>query len=167
MIKWTMGKTWVNIKFFSGIFFQLSLTAAVFIIKTANKTEGVISAVRLQQNRGSKAISGQMDLVIYLENQSGGFWIYRQSQNYANIIDKLPVGDSATIYHDDRISSNGYYTAYQAETKNIIVYSRTEYEKKEKLGGRFVVLPGAVLLLAVIIYQIKKRYKTKAIMPAT
>jgi hypothetical protein len=140
-----------KIKFFAGIFFQLLLVAAVFLVGwgmsftsidlgKAKTTTGVITSTTIQQNKRSRAIPGQLDLVIPFDSADAGFWIYLSSQNYADLL-SLTVGRS-TIFHSSRPGLNGYYTACRVECSGKIIYSKSEYEKKEKLAGRFIVLPG-------------------------
>ena len=125
---------WNNIKFFTGVFFQLLLFFAVFLVGWGmsftniylNKKSiaiGNISSISIQQNRGSRSIPGQMDLIFYLTNEPKGFWIYRQSGDYINIVHKIRIGDTVKIYYDQFVGSNNYYTTFQVENSKGIVYA--------------------------------------------
>jgi len=158
-----------KIGFWIGVFLQTLIVVAVFWIgwgmsftsinlNTAAKTTGAVVSARPEQSRQSKAASGLKPLVIRLDNDETGFWVYRASQNYSGIIAALPLGSEVTIYHSGMPDADGY-TAYEVKNSQGIIYSISEYENKEKLAGRFVALPGAFILLGTIIFQIRKRYK--------
>ena len=158
-----------NIGFWIGIFLQTLLVLAVFSVgwgmsftsidlNTTAKTTGTVVSANPEQTRGSKSIHGQMTLVIRLDNVENGFWIYRASQNYSGLVAALPLGGEVTIYHNGRPDGNGF-TAYEVKNSQGIIYSISEYEKKEKLAGRFIALPGSLILLATLVLQIRKRYK--------
>lgn len=162
-----MYTVWSNVKFYFGIGCWFLITIAVFLVgwgmsftsvdlSTAPKTIGLISSVSVKPTSAGRA--GNVNaLVFQVDNDPAGYWIYRASRNYSSISDSLPIGTEVTIYHSNKIQSNGLYTVYQLEDKSHVVYSKDEYEGKEKLGGRLIVLPGAFVLLIVIFYQIKKR----------
>ncbi|MBB3057905.1 hypothetical protein [Mucilaginibacter gotjawali] len=158
-----------KIGFWIGIFLQTLIIAGIFLIgwgmsftaidlNKAAKTTGTIVSARPEQSRQSKTVSGFKPLIIRLDNDGTGYWLYRASQNYSGIIAALPLGSRVTIYRSNVPDADGY-TAYQVNNSQGIIYSISEYEDKEKLAGRFIALPGAFILLGAVIFQIRKRYK--------
>ncbi|MES2108405.1 MAG: hypothetical protein V4577_06655 [Bacteroidota bacterium] len=159
-----------KIKFFAGVFFQFLLIVAVFIVgygmsftsvdlSRSSVITGKVISVKIRQSKDSKALPGRNDLIIYLDGQNNGFWIYRASQNYSDLSSALIIGQPLKLYYQAGVGSNDYFTTYQLETGNGIIYSKDEYERKEKMTGRFIALPGAFLLLIVLIFDTKKRYR--------
>lgn len=162
-----MYTVWSNVKFYFGIVCWFLITIAMFLVgwgmsftsvdlSMAPKTIGLVSSISIKPTSAGRA--GNVNaLVFQVDYDPAGYWIYRASGSYSNISDSIPVGTKVTIYHNGNIQSNGLYTVYQLEDKSHVVYSKDEYERREKLGGRLIVLPGAFVLLIVIFYQIKKR----------
>jgi hypothetical protein len=161
-----------NIKFYFGIFCSFLLTVAVFLVgwgmsfssvnlNNVSNAKGTITFVELEQNKGSKAYPGQMNLVIYVDNRKPGFWLYRASQNYSDLISALHVDDNVTVYYDENGGANGYMI-YQLGNSKEVIYSKEEYEKKEKFAGRFIALPGSFIMLGILVFQVRKRFKVNA-----
>lgn len=158
----TMSKI-SNLLYYLKIFFGLLVTFAVFIIswgmaftninlKTSPKSTGIITSTSIKAGGKSGAF------VFTINNNPFGYWIYRASGDYTNLFNTLKPGNEVTIIHSN-IDSHGLHIVYQVQKGDVILYSKQEYEGKEKLAGRFIVLPGSVLMLAAIIRDIKKRIK--------
>jgi len=149
-----------KIKLFIGLFVWSLILIAVFIVSYG------MSFTTIDLNKVDK-LSGNIisadthskDLVIFVDGEKKGFWIYRASHDYSDIISSLSAGTPVKLYYKARAGSNGYFTAYQLETSNAVIYSKDEYERKEKLAGRFIGLPGAFVMLGVLIFETRKRYR--------
>ena len=163
---------WLATKFWIGIvlwfFIVVGMIAVGWSMSTTNisldssaKTTGTVSVAGVKPVPAGRA--GNLPaFVIQLGGNDDGYWIYRANRNYQPIIAAVKSGSQVTIYHDSHMGSNGYYEAYQLECNSAIIYSKDEYERKEKSGGRFLVLPGAVILLGMMVYQVRKRYRKTA-----
>jgi hypothetical protein len=110
---------------------------------TAPKTTGIISSARVRYTNPGRTGKSK-SFVLQVNNDPDGYWIYRASGNYADIYNSLKTGTRVTFYHSKSLS-DGLYTVYQVQDGSKIVYAKGEYEGKEKLGGRLIVLPGAVM----------------------
>ena len=155
-------------KFAIGIILWFFIIVAMFIVgwsmsftsidlNNVPRLLGIVSTTNIQQNTGTKAPVGQMALVIYIDNEQNGLWLYRASQNYEDITSQVTKGTTITVSHSERLGSNNYYTIYEIQKNKRVVYSKDEYTRKEKLAGRLVVFPGALILLIILIYQSNKK----------
>jgi len=172
-----MKRVLQNLKFIIGTVLWILIIAAMFLVgwgmgftsvdlSKANSKTGVVRSAIIQQSTGSKALPGQTDLIIYLDNEDNGFWIYRASHDYNDISSRLAKGTQITIYYTYLTVSGGYYPAYQIQANNAVIYSKDEYNRKEQLAGRFLVLPGSVIMFVMLIYQSYKKLFKNAPKPA-
>jgi hypothetical protein len=157
---------WSNVKFYAVMVVWLLIIFAMFLVSwgmsfthidlaTAPKTTGVISLARVGLSDAGKSVRNSF--IFEVDNNPTGYWIYRAGGDYSNLINSLSVGTKVTVYHSGTIDSNGLYTAYQVQDGEHIDYATAEYEGKEKWAGRLIGLPGSVVLLVVMFFQIKKR----------
>jgi uncharacterized membrane protein len=160
---------WSTIKFIVGVVLWLLIVGAMFVIgwsmstthvqlDKCPKTFGVVTSL------GTKTIvagrSGNITGFVFgLTDKKTPYWIYRSNGDYSSLFALIELGKSVVVYHSQKRESNGFYTVYQVESRNGIAYSKSEFESKEKLAGRLLVLPGAILLFGMIIFKIRKRSK--------
>ena len=166
---YTMYSVWSNVKFYGGTILWLLIVVAMFVIgwgmsftsvdlATAPKTTGIISSAGTKLTNAGRA--GRVNSFVFQINDDPvGYWIYRANGNYSNLYNSIKVGMEVNIYHGNTISSNGLYTVYQLQDGSHVDYSKDEYEGKEKLAGRLIVLPGAVVILVMLLYKVRKRMK--------
>jgi len=164
-----MYSTWSNIKFYVGVVLWLLIIFAVFLVgwgmsftnvnlATSPKTIGIISFTGAKATSAGRAGMAN-SFVIRLVNDPNGYWIYRASGNYSDLYQSLTPETDVTIFHSANIGSNGLYTVYQLQHGNHIDYSKDEYEGKEKWAGRLIALPGAMLLLIMMVFKVRKRLR--------
>jgi hypothetical protein len=162
-----MYTVWSNVKFYVGVVVWILIISATFMVgwgmsftsidlTTASKTTGIISSAGIKLTDAGKAGSAN-SFVFQVNNDPSRYWIYRANGNYSNLSNSLKSGTEVTIYHSDAIQSNGFYTVYQLQDGSNIDYAKDEYEGKEKWAGRLIVLPGAIGLLVILFYQVRKR----------
>lgn len=119
-------------------------------LNTCPQSKGVVSST------GSGVENG---FLIFIIGSDSPYWLYRASGNYQNIRNALANGSAVTIYHSATKDKHQYYTIYQVNNANGIVYSKEEYEGKEQLAGRFIGLPAGVILLGVVFFTTRKKIR--------
>ncbi len=172
-----MKRVLQNLKFIIGAVLWVFIMVAMFLVgwgmsftsvdlSKASLKSGAIKSAIIQHSTGSKALPGQTDLIIYLDGEDNGFWIYRASHDYNDLYSKLAKGTRITIYYTDLTVSGGYYPAYQIQANNAVIYSKDEYNHKEQLAGRLIVLPGSMIMFVMLIYQSYKKLFKNAPKPS-
>jgi hypothetical protein len=122
---------------------------------------GTITAMWKQQTKGSKTIPGRKALMLKIDSKDIEYLIFRASQNYSDIISTLKPGDNVKIYYGFYRREYHDFTIYQLESNSKVIYSKNEYEDQEQFAGRFILIPGGLITLAMVLYKIRKRYKAK------
>jgi hypothetical protein len=126
-----------------------------------HRLAGTITAITTQQTKGSKPIPGSKDLMLQVDSNDTEYLIYRSSQDYADVLSNVKVGNKATIYYGEHREAYNDFIAYQLEINNRVIYSKDEYEKRERSAGRFVAIQAGLIMLTLVLYQIRNRYKAK------
>lgn len=118
----------------SGIYFSLAyigFKSQNIDLSTLSKHVGVVENVGETYRIGSK---GRKSLVFFIDlndlNQRLG--VYRMDKNYSDLLSNIIQGDEIKVYYEHhKTNENVNIDLVQIEKKDLIVYSKNEYEKKE------------------------------------
>ncbi|WP_295772358.1 hypothetical protein [uncultured Mucilaginibacter sp.] len=103
--------------------------------------------------------NGRSNLTLRIQGDEHRYSLYRFSQEYKPLMEKLSIGDAVTIYYNASNSTSMNYEVYQINTSRGVVYSKSEHENREQLAGRYIAIPGGILVFVGGYYDIRKRYK--------
>jgi hypothetical protein len=156
-----------KLKFSLGIILQLILILIIFTFgwsmcttnialnKTA-KTTGYVSfaSTKTVVNGHSGYFTG---FLVEMKHNLDGYWLYRSNGNYDTFFEAIKPLSAITIYHSTTPQSNGYFAIYQLQKGGSIIYSKEEYERKEKLFGFLIVIPSSLVLFLSVLIQVKQR----------
>ncbi|GAB3922722.1 hypothetical protein [Mucilaginibacter myungsuensis] len=103
-------KAIANVKFFTGLGLQAVLAVTLLFLgckmgftsvnlSDVNVTIGKIAFVSVQSNRGPKAVPGQKEFVFYIDAQTNGYWIYRSSGKYDDLLSKISAGTEVKVFY--------------------------------------------------------------------
>lgn len=163
-----MKSLFKTISFYTGMFIWILISIAVLGISWSMSTTNIVldktpktrdTVLSLGRQATSTSRGSVNSFVITLKNERTGYWIYRSDGDYQPFINSIQIGSVVTVYHSPMPESNGYYSVYQLQNESGMIYSKEEYERKEKLAGRFIGIPGGIVLLGAVFVQIRKRRK--------
>lgn|GEM_PF-3396337 len=154
MLKLVLQAFAVLFLFAATFFVGLTMSWTNIDLAREGRSTGIVSSAELTGNK-----NGRSNLTIRLKGDSNKYSLYRFSQEYQPIIDRLNNGDQVTIFHNKFGSASMNYEIYQINTAKGVVYSKTEHESRERMAGRYIAIPGGLAILIGGFWVIRKRYK--------
>lgn len=124
--------------------------------------ESFIVEKGITSNNNSIAGKGAINFKVFyvkVEGLNNKLTIYNSSQNYISLNEKIHLNDKLKVYYR-KLSNNLEMNLeiHQLEKGDNIIYSASEYQRKEKIGA-YIALFGGILMIAIAIYQDKKHWK--------
>jgi len=152
-------------KLFFQFIFVLFLSTATLLVGTgmgsthidlsrAKHIKGKVTSMEKTTNK-----NGRSNLTLRIQGDERRYSLYRFSQEYQPLINKIGIGGLVTIYYNASSSTSMNYEVYQIATLRGVVYSKSEFEHREHLAGKYIAIPGGILLLVGGCYDIRRRYK--------
>lgn len=123
-------------------------------LNSAEHSTGEVTSMEETPNK-----NGRSNLTLRIQGDEHRYSLYRFSQEYKSLIEKLSIGGVVTIYYNASNSTSMNYEVYQIKTSRGVVYSKSELEHREQLAGRYIAIPGGILLFVGGCYDIRKRYR--------
>ncbi len=133
----------------------ISMSLTNIDLNKAGKATGTVSSAELTPNKNNGS-----NLTIKLLGDEREYSLYRSSQEYQSIRALLHTGTPITIYYSQSRTLSVNYEIYQINTAIGIAYSKEEHERRERIAGRFIAVPGGILLLVMGYLNVRKRYRT-------
>jgi len=161
MLKLVLQAFAVLFLFAATFFVGLTMSWTNIDLAREGRSTGIVSSAELTSNK-----NGRSNLTIRLKDDSNKYSLYRFSQAYQPIIDMLKNGDQVTIFHNKAGSASMNYEIYQINTPKGVAYSKTEHESRERMAGRYIALPGSLIILIAGFWDIRKRYKKISAKPS-
>jgi ribosomal protein L21E len=123
-------------------------------LNRAEHSTGEVTSMEETRNK-----NGRSNLTLRIQGDEHRYSLYRFSQEYEPLMEKLSMGGVVTIYYNPSNSTSMNYEVYQVKTSRGVVYSKSEHENREQIAGRYIAIPGGILLFVGGCYDIRKRYK--------